>query len=69
MLMNKHIKKECPSGETRALNKSLAGDLLHSSQAQADLQALKRRRDAALRLPPLSSGRRDPAFNWERWTA
>lgn len=25
---------------------------------------MRRRRDAALRLPPLSSGRRDPSFDW-----
>lgn len=61
-------KKECPGGESEALTKSLAGDYLNSSEARANLQALRRRRDAALRLPPLANGRRDPSFNWERVT-
>lgn len=42
---------------------SLAGDNLSIPQAAA-VSGLTRRRDAARRLPPLPSGRRDPLFPW-----
>lgn len=47
--------------------KKLAGGSTSETDSTApfdNLAALRRRRDAALRLPPLPSGRRDPLFDW-----
>lgn len=59
-------KEERPGGESEALKKSLTGDYLDSNRNRQALDAIRRRREAALRLPPLASGRRDPLFDWER---
>lgn len=63
--MSSH-KKERPGGNSGASIKSLAGDYQQSTEGRVILEGLRRRRAAALRLPPLESGRRDPLFNWER---
>ena len=41
--MTQH-KKECPSGETGALTKSLAGDLPQSNERRSNTQTLRQRR-------------------------
>lgn len=50
-----------------AAKKWRGGDFTgNSTRATAENAGLQRRRDAALRLPPLPSGERDPLFDWGR---
>ena len=57
-------ERERPGLVTEALRRSDIGDADKTRVVdQSPLAQMKRRREAALRLPPLTSGMRDPHFD------
>lgn len=57
----KNSNERRPGGKSEAAE-SFGGDEVQSTTDHSPLAQMKRRREAALRLPPLATGYRDPQF-------